>query len=164
MIARIMGEMSQMHAWKDSHFLFAGGLPMGVQKEEPGVCLLPATHEEAVMAEYFAAADLFVMPSLEDNLPNVIIESLACGTPVAAFSVGGIPEMITDGRNGCLSTECTVAGIAQAIARLQRTMLRSRSEIAADARTAYSQAEVSRQHVAFHRDVMHGTPSPEGGG
>ena len=164
LVGQIMEKMSQMPAWKDAEFLFAGGLPTGVRGDEPRVRLLPGTTDEAVMAAYFAAADLFVMPSLEDNLPNVIIESLACGTPVAAFSVGGIPEMITDGQNGCLSAACTVAGMAQAIARLERTMLRSRSEIAADARTAYSQAEVSRQHVAFYRDVMHGTPSPEGGG
>ena len=163
MIARLMKEIWQMRQWKDSEFLFAGGLPRGLQGHEPRVRLLPATHDEGVMAEYFAAADLFVMPSFEDNLPNVIIESLACGTPVAAFAVGGIPEMITEGQNGCLSAECTVAGMAQAIARLERTMLRSRSEIAADARTAYSQAEVSRQHVAFYQDVVHGKPSPEGG-
>ena len=115
------------------------------------------------MAEYFAAADLFVLPSLEDNLPNVIIEALACGTPVAAFAVGGIPEMITEGRNGCLSAECTVAGIAQAIARLEPATLRSRCEIAGDARVEYSQAEVSKQHVSFYRDLMQGKPSPEGG-
>lgn len=162
MVKSIMEEMSQMPAWRDSEFLFAGGLPTGVQGDEPRVRHLPATHDEAVMSEYFAATDLFVMPSLEDNLPNVIIESLACGTPVAAFSVGGIPEMITEGQNGCLSTECTVAGMARAIARLDPAMLRSRGEIAADARAAYSQAEVSRQHVAFYRDLMHGKPSPDG--
>ena len=116
------------------------------------------------MADYFAAADLFVMPSLEDNLPNVIIESVSCGTPVAAFTVGGIPEMITEGQNGCLSAECAVAAMAQAIARLDPATLRSRGVIAADARTAYSQAEGSRQRVAFYRDVVQRTPSPEGGG
>ena len=104
------------------------------------------------------------MPSLEDNLPNVVIESLACGTPVAAFAVGGISEMITEGQNGCLSAECTVAGMAQAIRRLDPATLWPRGEIAADARTTYSQAEVSRQHVAFYRDIVHGKPSPEGGG
>jgi glycosyltransferase involved in cell wall biosynthesis len=164
MVGQIMDEMSQMPGWKDSDFLFAGGLPTGVHGGEPRIRLLPATHDEAVMAEYFAAADLFVMPSLEDNLPNVIIESLACGTPVAAFAVGGISEMITEGQNGCLSAECTVAGMAQAIARLDPATLRPRGEIAADARTTYSQAEVSRQHVAFYRDILHGKPSPEGGG
>ena len=103
------------------------------------------------------------MPSLEDNLPNVIIESLACGTPVAAFAVGGIPEMITERENGCLSAACTVAGMAQAIARLDPETLRSRTQIAADARDAYSQAEVSRQHVTFYRDLVRGRPTPEGG-
>lgn len=163
MVRQIMEQMSQMPAWRDSEFLFAGGLPTGVQGDEPRVRLLPATHDEDVMGEYFAAADLFVMPSREDNLPNVIIESLACGTPVAAFAVGGIPEMITEGENGCLSAECTVAGMAEAIARLDPATLRSRGEIAAEARAAYSQAEISRQHVSFYRDVMQGKPSPGGG-
>lgn len=163
MIGQIMEEMSQMSAWKESDFSFAGGLPAGVQGDVPRVRLLPVTHDEAVMAEYFAAADLFVMPSLEDNLPNAIIESLACGTPVAAFAVGGIPEMITNGENGCLSAECTVAGMARAISRLDPRTLRSRNEIATDAKASYSQSEISRQHIAFYHDVMHGQPSPEGG-
>lgn len=51
----------------------------------------------------YAAADLFVMPSIEDNLPNTIMESLACGTPVLAFRTGGIPEMIQHQQTGYLA-------------------------------------------------------------
>ncbi|MCI0470061.1 MAG: glycosyltransferase [Candidatus Aminicenantes bacterium] len=54
------------------------------------------------MALIYSAADIFVLPSLEDNLPNSMLEALACGTPVIAFSVGGIPEVIEHGKTGCL--------------------------------------------------------------
>lgn len=50
----------------------------------------------------YAAADLFLFPSLEDNLPNTILESLSCGTPVLAFATGGVPEIIEDSVDGYL--------------------------------------------------------------
>jgi len=49
---------------------------------------------QETITEIFSASDLFVIPSLEDNLPNIIMESLACGTPVVSFNTGGIPQMI----------------------------------------------------------------------
>ena len=54
------------------------------------------------LAIVYSAADVTVLPSLEDNLPNNMLESLSCGTPVVAFSVGGIKETIIDGYNGYL--------------------------------------------------------------
>ncbi|MNU79752.1 putative teichuronic acid biosynthesis glycosyltransferase TuaC [compost metagenome] len=51
----------------------------------------------------YNAADLFIAPSLEDNLPNTIIESMACGTPVVAFNTGGIPDIIDHKNNGYLA-------------------------------------------------------------
>ena len=70
---------------------------------------------ESALAEIYRAADVFVLPSLEDNLPNTIMESLACGTPVVAFNSGGIPEMINHLQNGYLAefmnTDDLVKGI-----------------------------------------------------
>lgn len=51
----------------------------------------------------YSAADVFAMPSLEDNLPNTIMESLACATPVLAFKIGGVPEMIIHQQTGYLA-------------------------------------------------------------
>lgn len=60
---------------------------------------------EAEMSLAYQAADATIVPSMVDNLPNTVLESLACGTPVIAFPTGGIPEMIDHGRNGFLTKE-----------------------------------------------------------
>ena len=52
------------------------------------------------MPEWYNAADLFVTPSLQENLPNTIMEAMACGTPCVGFNIGGIPEMIDHGKSG----------------------------------------------------------------
>jgi len=59
------------------------------------------------MADAYRAADLYVHPARMENAPCQIQESLACGTPVLAFPVGGIPEMIQSGENGFLADEAT---------------------------------------------------------
>ncbi|MEE2642267.1 MAG: glycosyltransferase [Planctomycetota bacterium] len=51
----------------------------------------------------YSAADVFLLPSLEDNLPQTGLESLACGTPVVAFGAGGIPEYVHHGKTGLLA-------------------------------------------------------------
>lgn len=55
------------------------------------------------LALIYSVADVFVAPSTEDNLPNTILESLACGTPVVAFGIGGMPDAISHGINGYLA-------------------------------------------------------------
>ena len=71
--------------------------------------------DEVEIRRAYSAADVFVLPSLEDNLPNTMLEALACGTPVAAFAVGGIPDVIRDGVNGRLVPVGDVAALAKAL-------------------------------------------------
>lgn len=72
------------------------------------------------LAKVYSAADIFIITSTIDNFPNVVLESLACGTPVVGFRVGGIPDMIQQGRTGILvdagSTGQTAAAIGQILA------------------------------------------------
>lgn len=59
--------------------------------------------DEESLSYLYAASDLFILPSREDNLPNMMLESLACGTPVLGTPVGGIKEVIKNGINGFIS-------------------------------------------------------------
>ena len=59
--------------------------------------------DDISLAQVYAAADIFVAPSLQDNLPNTVIEAIACGTPCAAFNIGGMPEIIEHCSNGYLA-------------------------------------------------------------
>jgi glycosyltransferase involved in cell wall biosynthesis len=58
--------------------------------------------DDADMARIYNASDMFVLPSLEDNLPNTMLEAMACATPVISFDVGGMPDIIEDDVNGKL--------------------------------------------------------------
>ncbi len=59
-------------------------------------------HDEISLVLTYSAADLLVAPSIEDNLPNTVIEALACGTPCVAFDIGGMPDIIEHQQNGFL--------------------------------------------------------------
>jgi glycosyltransferase involved in cell wall biosynthesis len=66
----------------------------------------------------FAAADVAVLPSAWENFPHTVVEALAVGTPVLATAVGGVPEVVVDGRNGLLVTPGSQAALAEALGRL----------------------------------------------
>ena len=68
------------------------------------------------IAQLYNAVDLFVTPSLQDNLPNTIVEAMSCGTPCVGFDVGGIPEMINHKQDGYVADYCDSLDFAQGIA------------------------------------------------
>lgn len=68
--------------------------------------------EESRIVQIYNSADVYVLPSLEDNLPNTIMESMACGVPCVGFRVGGIPEMIDHRRNGYVAELCDSVDLA----------------------------------------------------
>jgi glycosyltransferase involved in cell wall biosynthesis len=71
--------------------------------------------DEVSLSMMYGASDVFVMPSLEDNLPNTVMESLACGLPCVAFDVGGIPDMIEHKKNGYLAKARDVHDLSRGI-------------------------------------------------
>jgi glycosyltransferase involved in cell wall biosynthesis len=86
-------------------------------------CGLPVTnlgavaHEEQLLSLYHAA-DLFVAPSRQENLPNMVLEAMACATPCVAFDIGGIPDMIRHGVTGYLARPYEVEDLATGISLL----------------------------------------------
>ena len=63
----------------------------------------------------YNSVDIFVLPSLEDNLPNTIMEAMACGVPCVGFRTGGIPEMIDHRKNGYVADYRDCKDLAQGI-------------------------------------------------
>lgn len=72
-------------------------------------------HDEYTVATVYNAADVFIAPSLADNLPYTVFEALSCGTPVVAFDIGGIPDMIKHKKNGYLATYKDADDIAKGV-------------------------------------------------
>ena len=71
----------------------------------------------AAIPSWMNAADLFCLPSVSEGCPNVVIEALACGRPVVASRVGGIPELLQDARCGLLVTPNDPAALADSLRR-----------------------------------------------
>ena len=88
----------------------------GVQWDIPmPVHHLGTLEKETDVAAAFHAASCLICPTLDDNLPNVVMEALACGCPVLAFSTGGVPDMVQHNWNGLLAPKGDVHGLARSI-------------------------------------------------
>ncbi len=79
------------------------------------VVSLGRLHGDEALSAAYNCADVVVVPSLEDNLPNVALEAIACGAPVVAFDVCGMPDIALDGWNGRLVAKGDSASLGRAI-------------------------------------------------
>jgi glycosyltransferase involved in cell wall biosynthesis len=105
--------------------------------------------DPAKMRDIYAAADVFVTPSLEENLPNTIMEAMACGTACVGFSVGGIPEMIEHNVTGYIAQAFDPADLAKGInwcLTSENAGTKSRDR----ALQLYDQKTVAQQHLAYY--------------
>lgn len=100
----------------------------------------------------YNAADIYVTPSLEENLPNTIMEAMACGVPCVGFNVGGIPEMIDHLHNGYIAQYKSAADFANGIYWLLTDPdRRTRSDEAVrKVQSHYSEQVVARQYTNLY--------------
>lgn len=105
----------------DIRVLLRGGVPDEIKLNDRRIIPVSETWSMLELSELFSASDVFCISSVLDNLPNTVLESLACGTPVVGANVGGIPEMVIEGRTGWLfdpyDAASLVAALRQAEAR-----------------------------------------------
>lgn len=92
--------------------IFGGNLQEEMPLETYSVGFL---RDDISLALLYSCADVFVAPSIQENLANTVLESLACGTPVVAFDIGGMPDMIDHKKNGYLAKAYDVDDLARGI-------------------------------------------------
>ncbi|MCR4665182.1 MAG: glycosyltransferase [Paludibacteraceae bacterium] len=111
-------------------------------------------NDEHLKTLIYSAADVFVTPSLAENLPNMIMEAMACGTPCVGFQIGGIPEMIDHNVNGYVARHKDAADFAEGINRV----LASRDEWGIAARkkvmNTYSEEKVANQYIELYKSLL----------
>jgi glycosyltransferase involved in cell wall biosynthesis len=111
--------------------------------------------DDEKLALCYSAADVFLAPSLEDNLPNTVMESLACGTPVVAFRTGGIPDMVQHQQNGYLAEYRSSADLARGIAWVYSA---NAQVLSANSRKTiedyFSEHIIASRHIELYKSLL----------
>lgn len=139
---------------KDDILLVAIGSVPATNKQE-NIIYLGSICDERLMALAYAAVDVFILPSREDNLPNTMIESLSCGTPIIGFPVGGIKETIQNGFNGYLCSELTIDSLRESIGKFFVNMsLFNSDEISEDAHNKFDNKKQSAKYIEIYKNLL----------
>lgn len=114
-------------------------------------------NDEVKLVQAYSAADVFVLPSREDNLPNTALEAMACGTPCVAFHIGGVPDLIDHEKNGYLAPPFDTQALAQGIARLlidnnlnKRMSHNARQKV----EMRFTPEKVAQQYINLYTDIL----------
>ncbi len=108
------------------------------------------------LVDLYSAADVYVLPSLQDNLPNTVMEALACGTPVVAFGIGGVPEMVKHKEMGYLADKGDANSLAAGIydTLLQADRLSYRARARQKVLDKYAEAHVAQQYIDLYKTLL----------
>jgi len=108
-------------AWPQARLVLAGDgdaqsiVELARKLQVADAIVLPGWVADAAKAEWLARAEVFVLPSHAEGLPVCVLEAMACGIPVLATRVGGVPDVVADGQEGLLVDAGDVAGLQAAL-------------------------------------------------
>lgn len=119
-------------------------IPMGYLSDAKQICRL------------YSAVDLFVTPSLEDNLPNTVMEAMACGCPVVGFRIGGIPEMIDHLQNGYVAESRSSADLAKGIEEIlfSENYFYYSTQARLKVEQSYAEPYIARQYMDLYQNLL----------
>lgn len=113
-------------------------------------------HDDLSLRALYSAANMLILPSRQDNLPNTGVESLACGTPVVAFDVGGLPDIVRHQQTGYLAkafdTEDLAKGIIWVLNHAHSAELRKAAMTHAKER--FASEVIAAQYRALYEEVL----------
>lgn len=146
------------------------GLLFGKDQPPEGIATVPLVKlgfltDPAEQRRAFSAADIFALPSHAETISQTAVESLACGTPVVAFEVGGVPEVVRHGETGLLARPRDAADLSQAMLTLaDDPALRARMAAAGGAlvREEFEVSGQVRRYRALYEACRAAAAGPDG--
>ena len=115
--------------------------------------------DDLALALVYSAADVFIAPSIQENLANTVLEAIACGVPCVAFEIGGMPDLIEHQRNGYLAKPYQIDDLAQGIAWILKDRERS-LKLAHRAREKaheFSLTRSARRYLSLYDEILSGS-------
>src|SRR3989344_1794594 len=113
-------------------------------------------HTQQIL-DFLQASDIFVLPSLQEGMPNSLLEAMACGLPVIATRIGGVMDIVKDGENGILIEPADPQGLADGILRLLNDSEFAR-KIACNAfqtiKNSYSIDSIAARYIELYRQLL----------
>ena len=122
-------------------------------------CVFGGMADRAQLKDQLRNATALALPSLEDNCPMVVLEAMAAGVPVMAAKVGGLPDLIEDGRNGFFCDPLDAHSMAEGVEKILREKsaagdLATRAK--QEAAMRFAPEAIAREHVKIYREVLAG--------
>lgn len=112
---------------------------------------------ESEIVSCYNSADVFMAPSLQDNLPNTVLESIACGVPVLGFNIGGLPDMVEHMKNGYLAELKSVNDLEKGIEWFydKRNQMDELSKYAREkAVSSFNQTAISEKYLNLYKSLI----------
>ncbi|MBW4442987.1 MAG: glycosyltransferase family 4 protein [Plectolyngbya sp. WJT66-NPBG17] len=145
--------------WNDSLELVVFGADRPQHPPEFGmkVHYLGTFQDDLSLSLLYSAADVFILPSTQENLANTVMEAMACGTPCVTFEIGGMPDLIEHQKTGYLAQPYWVDDLAQGIAwtiedvdRHRRLSARCREKVEQE----FTQSRQAHRYRSLFEDVL----------
>ncbi|MBC7913687.1 MAG: glycosyltransferase [Pyrinomonadaceae bacterium] len=112
-------------------------------------------NNDELLSVAYSAADLFILPSREDNLPNVMLESFACGTPVLSFKVGGMLDWIRPGFNGLFCESIDSDGLKEGLEKFLNSYRQfDAKKIREFAQNNFTSDIQAQRYIDFYQSIL----------
>lgn len=156
-LVEAFAQLAREDEFRDLLLVLVGGGPLEgelqYRAQRPGLAgriVIAGRHDSAHVAKFMQASDVLCLPSSNEGVPNVILEAFACGLPVVASKVGGIPEVHTGGHLGLLAPPRDIEALAGAL-RGVLSKLPDRAAIRAHAETFTWERAADAYHEVLSR-------------
>lgn len=159
LLQQVLGELGKTRLRNDVELLVFGSSQTGNGIEFGFKCHYLGKYEDSdLLAQIYSAADVFVAPSIQDNLPNTVIEAMACGTPCVAFDSGGMVDLVDHKKNGYLAKPFDIQDFVNGISWILHSNSNQSRELTHNARKKveknFTQQLQAERYLSLFIDVL----------